>query len=846
MDGIDDGIEVGISSPGALPTGPPIITDPLNPDSDGDSILDGTEDSNGNGVHEPLLNETRADRRDTDFDALKDNDEPSYSTDPNNRDTDKDWIIDGFEVLIYGTNPTLNDTDGEGLLDGQEVVRYKTNPLLQDTDSDGLTDWEEVVIYRTNPLSNDTDQEGLEDYEEIHTYGTDPNHPDTDRDGATDYEEVLIGSNPLNAPPIAYFGLDRKVYRDVDIQLDGSESYDVDGTVEDYFWIFEGPISLTLGDPWEPMIRFYQLGEWDVTLRVTDDDGETGESTLTFTVVNQPPTADAGPDQSVFSGFNVDFQATPGSSDPDGSIVSYEWNFMDGTTGSGQSTSHVFDAAGTYYVTLTVTDNDGGRDTDTVIITAETPRPPDLVIPTETISFVTDGEDVILSFTIHNDGDLDANTASFEVSDEPIGSHSLRIEVDYNHAVEESDEGNNVVYITVPDADEDSLSDVREGIIGTNPSSSDSDGDGRKDGPRSIWSPSDWLTELDSLVDTDGDGLINALDIDSDNDGYSDGVDIDPLHDLLVKVKINQLDIEDPIDFDIVMKSRTVRVPYLSCSWSGCRIRYRSFTIYYPAPVFDRRAEPYFRVKIADQWQSQNWMHSEVPVDDDVQYYRSSDPPLFVANVPDDKDIVGVRVEAWDQDLVFNDKLDIGMGSARYSYSEVFDLDTAVQYQPGGYTNTITHSGSSDGSASADDDDARIVYTISLDYELSYQEQMTLAEKFFPQLYFDVLEVYRPRDISDFLEHADLRNSADVLVDSTPTPDELADYAGTGHYLDLDNAYHSQDSSTHGLKIYSHVFTTYKDYIVVQYWFFYLYNDWVNNHEGDWEMIQLILPPKGS
>ncbi|MHA2142545.1 MAG: hypothetical protein ACXADD_13680, partial [Candidatus Thorarchaeota archaeon] len=205
LDGIDDGIEIGISGPDALPTGPPIFTDPLNPDTDGDTILDGTEDSNGNGVHEPLLNETRADRRDTDFDALDDNDEPSYSTDPNNRDTDNDWIRDGFEVFRYGTSPTLNDTDGEGLLDGSEVVRYKTNPLIQDSDGDGLTDWEEVVIYRTNPLSNDTDQEGLEDYEEINTYGTDPNHPDTDRDGATDYEEILAGSNPLNAPPIAYF-----------------------------------------------------------------------------------------------------------------------------------------------------------------------------------------------------------------------------------------------------------------------------------------------------------------------------------------------------------------------------------------------------------------------------------------------------------------------------------------------------------------------------------------------------------------------------------------------------------------------------------------------------------------
>ncbi|MHA2202006.1 MAG: PKD domain-containing protein, partial [Candidatus Thorarchaeota archaeon] len=585
MDGIDDGIELGISGSGTLPTSPPIITDPLNPDTDGDGLIDGFEDANGDGVHDSLLNETRADRPDTDYDRLDDNEEPTYSTDPNDRDSDNDWLPDGWEVLTFGTNATLFDTDGEGLHDGLELFRFRTNPLLPDTDFDGLTDWEEVRVYRTNPRSNDTDHDGLYDNEEISTYGTDPKNPDTDRDGVSDYDEVMAGTNPLNAPPFARFGLDRQVYRNEDVQLDGTQSFDVDGTVESYFWNFVGPISLTITNPWDPMIRFSQLGEYNVTLTVTDDDGESGTSTVTFTVVNQPPIADAGLDQSVFSGFSVDFQATPGSSDPDGSIVTYVWDFMDGTFGFGPSTTHVFGLPGTYYVTLTVVDNDGGRDTDTVVITAEEPRPPDLVIPSEDIDFVTDGTDVILSLTIHNDGDLDADSLSFELSDdatgwtalwseasgipagssldfdivlppEPIGSHNIRIEVDQDQEVDESDEGNNVVYISVPDADEDSLSDLGESIIGTNPNDSDSDGDGLKDGPHSVWSPSDWVTEQDAFVDTDGDGLINALDSDSDNDGYSDGVDIDPLHDLLVKLQIDQLDIRDNIDFDIVRQYR--------------------------------------------------------------------------------------------------------------------------------------------------------------------------------------------------------------------------------------------------------------------------------------------------
>jgi hypothetical protein len=47
------------------------------------------------------------------------------------------------------------------------------------------------------------------------------------------------------------------------------------------------------------------------------------------------------------------------SSDPDGSIASFSWNFGDGTTGGGATPSHTFGVAGTYAVTLTVTDNGG-------------------------------------------------------------------------------------------------------------------------------------------------------------------------------------------------------------------------------------------------------------------------------------------------------------------------------------------------------------------------------------------------------------------------------------------------------------------------------------------------------
>ncbi|MCA1806715.1 MAG: PKD domain-containing protein [Actinobacteria bacterium] len=84
----------------------------------------------------------------------------------------------------------------------------------------------------------------------------------------------------------------------------------------------------------------------------TDDGDDGGGST------NEPPSATFTAD---CTDLNCDFDGS-GSSDSDGSITSYEWDFGDDNTATGATVSHTYEADGTYSVTLTVTDDEGATD----------------------------------------------------------------------------------------------------------------------------------------------------------------------------------------------------------------------------------------------------------------------------------------------------------------------------------------------------------------------------------------------------------------------------------------------------------------------------------------------------
>ena len=110
-------------------------------------------------------------------------------------------------------------------------------------------------------------------------------------------------------------------------------------------------------------------GTYTVTLRVIDGDSEGAEATMTVTVLGpgKEPRADAvGPYQGVV-GETLFFDGRA-SSDPDGRIIRYHWDFGDDKGSDGPTASHKFAAPGTYEVTLVVVDDDGNRTYDEVFV----------------------------------------------------------------------------------------------------------------------------------------------------------------------------------------------------------------------------------------------------------------------------------------------------------------------------------------------------------------------------------------------------------------------------------------------------------------------------------------------
>jgi hypothetical protein len=231
----------------------------------------------------------------------------------------------------------------------------------------------------------------------------------------------------VNNPPVAEAGPNQTVDEGSAVTLNGSNSFDPDfGDSITYQWIQTGgspTVTLNGANTATPTFTAPNVGPGGTSLTfeltVTDLGGLEDSDTTTVNVsfVNQPPSADAGPDQTMEEDIEVTLNGS-NSSDPDDGIKSYRWSQTAGPTvilSNEEAIKPTFTApnvAGSKSLIfeLTVTDFGGLKDTDTTIVnvTGDNDPPTADAGPDQTME-----EDIEVTLNGSNSSDPDDGIKSY-------------------------------------------------------------------------------------------------------------------------------------------------------------------------------------------------------------------------------------------------------------------------------------------------------------------------------------------------------------------------------------------------------------------------------------------------
>jgi len=254
----------------------------------------------------------------------------------------------------------------------------------------------------------------------------------TDNNGGVATDTVVVNVLNVNQLPLANAGLDQTVNEGSLVNLDGTGSSDVDGTIATYSWTqTSGPVVTVTGANTAtpsfsaPTVSVETILSFELT--VTDNDGANATDTVNVTVqnVNQLPTANAGVDQTVNEGVIVSLEGTA-SSDADGSISGYSWSQIAGpavvvngaTTATPDFMAPTVTADTLLTFVLTVTDNDGANATDTINVTVQNVNQ----LPTANAGSdqtANEGQNVTLDGTASSDIDGTISSYSWVQTDGP-------------------------------------------------------------------------------------------------------------------------------------------------------------------------------------------------------------------------------------------------------------------------------------------------------------------------------------------------------------------------------------------------------------------------------------------
>src|SRR5262249_246731 len=141
-----------------------------------------------------------------------------------------------------------------------------------------------------------------------------------------------------NSPPVANAGANQTVVVGTQVQLDGSQSSDVDGNPLTYSWSFTARpagSAANIAKPTTGATTFIvdRAGSYVAQRIVNDGTINSAPATVTINTTNSPPVANAGANQTVFVGTTVQLDGSQ-SSDVDGNPLTYSWSFTARPAGS--------------------------------------------------------------------------------------------------------------------------------------------------------------------------------------------------------------------------------------------------------------------------------------------------------------------------------------------------------------------------------------------------------------------------------------------------------------------------------------------------------------------------------
>lgn len=261
-----------------------------------------------------------------------------------------------------------------------------------------------------------------------------------DDDGGIGADSLLVTVN--NANPVVDAGPDRSSTEGATVHFHGA--FTDPGTLDTHTIAWTFGDGATSSGTLTPDHVYADNGVYTATLTVTDKDGGVGVDMVAITVANVAPSVDAGADITATEGAAIHFNGAftdPGTLD----AHTIEWQFGDGSAATGSLTpQHTYVDNGTYTVTLTITDKDGGVGGDTLVVTINNVAP---AVDAGPNAASAEGSSLNFNGAFTDPGVLDTHTIQWTFGDGTSSTGTLTPAHTY------TDNGAYTVTLTVTDKD---------------------------------------------------------------------------------------------------------------------------------------------------------------------------------------------------------------------------------------------------------------------------------------------------------------------------------------------------------------------------------------------------------